>query len=79
MLDSDLAELYGYEVKKLNQQVKRNIDRFPGDFMFQLSKEEIKVVKSQLVTSQRSDFFAGQEGGRRRLIVPFKTAAKPGA
>ena len=71
MLDSDLAELYGYEVKKLNQQVKRNIDRFPGDFMFQLSKEEIKVVKSQIVTSQRSDFFAGQEGGRRKLPNVF--------
>ena len=71
MLDSDLAELYGYEVKKLNQQVKRNMDRFPGDFMFQLSKEEIKVVKSQMVTSQRSDFFAGQEGGRRKLPNVF--------
>ena len=71
MLDSDLAELYGYEVKKLNQQVKRNIDRFPGDFMFQLSKEELKVVKSQIVTSQRSDFFAGQEGGRRKLPNVF--------
>ena len=51
MLDSDLAELYGYEVKKLNQQVKRNIERFPDDFMFQLTKEETKMLpRSQIVT-----------------------------
>ena len=40
MLDYDLAVLYGYEVKKLNQQVKRHINRFPKDFMFQLTSEE---------------------------------------
>ena len=51
MLDSDLAEIYGYEVKALNQQVKRNINRFPEDFMFQLTREEIDSVKSQIVTS----------------------------
>jgi len=52
MLDYDLAELYGYEVKALNQQVKRNIDRFPEDFMFQLRKEEVpkEFSKSQIVT-----------------------------
>lgn len=52
MLDYDLAEIYGYEVKALNQQVKRNIDRFPEDFMFQLKKEEIpeEFSKSQIVT-----------------------------
>ena len=42
MLDRDLAEIYGYEVKKLNQQVKRNIERFPEDFMFQLANSEIE-------------------------------------
>ncbi len=41
MLDKDLAEIYGYEVKKLNQQVKRNIERFPEDFMFRLSNSAI--------------------------------------
>ena len=41
MLDYDLAQIYGYEVKRLNEQVKRNITRFPEDFMFQLKKEEI--------------------------------------
>lgn len=52
MLDYDLAELYGYEVKALNQQVKRNIDRFPEDFMFQLKKGEVpkEFSKSQIVT-----------------------------
>ena len=53
MLDRDLAEIYGYEVKKLNQQVKRNIERFPEDFMFQLATSEIESVRSQIVTSNK--------------------------
>lgn len=52
MLDSDLAKIYGYEVKRLNEQVKRNIKRFPEDFMFQLTREEIDFVKSQFATSR---------------------------
>ena len=57
MLDADLAEIYGYEVKALNQQVKRNIDRFPEDFMFQLHKEEIpeNFLKSKFSTLKSSD------------------------
>ena len=51
MLDSDLAELYGYEVKRLNEQVKRNINRFPEDFMFQLKLEEADNLKSHFATS----------------------------
>ena len=51
MLDRDLAELYGVETKVLNQAVKRNVDRFPADFMFQLSKEEAALIsRSQIVT-----------------------------
>ena len=51
MLDYDLAEIYGYEVKALNQQVKRNITRFPEDFMFELSDEEVLgISRSQNVT-----------------------------
>ena len=52
MLDQDLADIYGYEVRALNQQVKRNIARFPEDFMFQLTKEELpeEFSKSQIVT-----------------------------
>ena len=84
MLDSDLAEIYGYEVKALNQQVKRNINRFPEDFMFQLTREEIDSVKSQIVTSRneanlKSQFvtsswgtlFEGQNGGARKLPYAF--------
>ena len=51
MLDSDLAMLYGVENKRLNEQVKRNITRFPPDFMFQLNSEEMKNLKSQIATS----------------------------
>lgn len=51
MLDRDLARLYGVQTKVLNQAVKRNLDRFPTDFMFQLSKEEFEIWKSQIVTS----------------------------
>ena len=50
MFDFDLAEIYGYETKTLNQQVKRNINRFPEDFMFQITRDEIDLVKSQIVT-----------------------------
>jgi len=61
MLDSDLAELYGVETKALNQAVQRNLERFPGDFMFQLSKEESQfVLRSQIVTSK-------SENGREPL------------
>ena len=51
MLDRDLAELYGVETKVLNQAVKRNINRFPEDFMFVLSDEEWLRLRSQIVTS----------------------------
>lgn len=51
MFDRDLAVLYGVETKVLNHAVKRNIRRFPADFMFQLTKEEMKNWKSQIVTS----------------------------
>jgi len=71
MLDHDLAALYGYEVRALNQQVKRNIGRFPDDFMFQLTKDEVEAVKSQIVTSPNSNFFSGQEGGRRKSPYAF--------
>jgi hypothetical protein len=59
MLDADLAALYGTETKKLNQQVKRNIDRFPDMFAFQLTREEFASLKSQSVTA------SSEHGGRR--------------
>lgn len=63
MLDFDLASLYGVETKALNQAVKRNIERFPGDFMFQLTENEYKNLKSQIVTSSW--------GGVRKLPFAF--------
>ena len=63
MLDSDLAELYGVETRVLNQAVQRNFNRFPEDFMFQLSEEEWTNLKSQFVTSSW--------GGRRKLPNVF--------
>jgi hypothetical protein len=62
MLDADLAQLYGVPTKVLNQSVKRNKDRFPADFMFQLNAKEFAILKSQFVTSS-------QWGGRR--IWPY--------
>ena len=58
MLDSDLAKLYGVSTKRLNEQVKRNIERFPVDFMFQLTNDELDNLRSQLATSS-------SWGGRR--------------
>ena len=63
MLDSDLAELYQVGTKRLNEQVKRNLGRFPEDFMFQLSKEQWENLKSQNATSSW--------GGRRTLPYVF--------
>jgi len=63
MLDRDLAALYGIENKRLNEQVKRNITRFPEDFMFQLDKNEFQNLKSQFATSSW--------GGTRKLPFAF--------
>lgn len=63
MLDSDLAELYGVLTKRLNEQVRRNQDRFPEDFMFQLTIEEYSDLRSQNATSSW--------GGRRNLPLVF--------
>jgi hypothetical protein len=53
MLDRDLAELYGVSAKRLNEQVKRNRKRFPGDFMFQLTRDEMASLRSQFATLKR--------------------------
>ena len=64
MLDYDLAAIYGYEVKRLNEQVKRNIVRFPDDFMFQLTRNEIpeEFLKSQIAT-------LNEQGNRRGVHI----------
>ena len=54
MLDYDLAEIYGYEVKRLNEQVKNNLSRFPEDFMFQLTKQELEYLRSNFSTANIS-------------------------
>jgi hypothetical protein len=53
MLDRDLAELYGVETKRLKEQVRRNIERFPEDFMFELTKDELGNWRSQFATSNQ--------------------------
>ncbi len=60
ILDSNLAALYGVETRRLNEQVRRNIDKFPEDFMFQLTKDEFANLKSQIATSSTG------WGGRRK-------------
>ena len=63
MLDRDLAELYGVETKVLKQAIRRNIDRFPADFMFELTRDEFNNLRSQIVTSSW--------GGARYLPMAF--------
>ena len=63
MLDRDLAELYGVETKRLKEQVRRNIERFPEDFMYELSKDEYENLRSQIATSSW--------GGARYLPMAF--------
>jgi hypothetical protein len=65
ILDRDLAELYGVPVKRLNEQVRRNQERFPSDFMFQITSKEYKVLRSQIATSKNGS------GGRRYLPHGF--------
>ena len=65
MLDADLAVLYGVSTKRLNEQVRRNRSRFPDDFMFQLTAEEIRSLRSQFATSKQG------RGGRRYAPLVF--------
>ena len=65
MLDSDLANLYGVETRALNQSVRRNLKRFPDDFMFQLTSEEYTFLKSQFVTSKSGS------GGKQKTPLVF--------
>jgi hypothetical protein len=63
MLDYDLSDMYGIETRRLNEQVKRNLSRFPDDFMFQITEKEFENLKSQNATSRW--------GGRRKLPYAF--------
>jgi phage regulator Rha-like protein len=65
ILDADLAQLYGVPVKRLNEQISRNADRFPADFLFRLSAAEYEKLRSQIATSSST------HGGRRYLPYAF--------
>ena len=67
ILDADLARVYGVPTKQLNQAVKRNVDRFPDDFAFQLTNQEVAILRSQIVTSK-------ERVGRR--YVRYESVAK---
>jgi len=77
MLDADLAELFGVPTKRFNEQVKRNLDRFPADFMFQLTEDEHESLRSQNATlnkyeSLRSQFVTLKTGrGQHRKYLPY--------
>lgn len=72
MLDSDLAAIYAVTTKRLNEQVRRNKNRFPGDFAFQLTAEEFAGLRSQFATSSlRSQIATSNKGGRRYLPWVF--------
>lgn len=74
LLDADLAGLYGVETKRLNEAVRRNLDRFPEDFMFQLTEDELDSLRSQFATSNdhpsvlRSQFATLKRGGHRKYL-----------
>ena len=76
ILDADLARIYGVPTRRLNEQVRRNTDRFPPDFAFVLTEQEVKNLKSQIATSSagldRSQIATGStHGGRRKLPMVF--------
>ena len=64
ILDADLAKLYGVKIKRLNEQVRRNCDRFPLDFMIQLNSEEYSALRSQIATLKRGR-------GRHSKYLPY--------
>jgi hypothetical protein len=76
ILDVDLARIYGVPTKRLNEQVKRNLDRFPPDFLFQLTLSEFGSLRSQFATLNRADngshFATGPEGNLKSQIATSK-------
>lgn len=77
MIDRDLAELYQVETKRLNEQVKRNIERFPSDFMFQLTEKEVENLRSHFATANfnmtRTNSYAFTEQGVYMLATVLKS------
>ncbi|MBP5567969.1 MAG: ORF6N domain-containing protein [Treponema sp.] len=71
MIDRDLANLYGVETKRITEAVKRNIERFPEEFRFQLTKEEYTFLRSQFATSKTDEVIVETRGGRQYLPYVF--------
>jgi len=77
MLDFDLAQLYEVETRRLNEQVKRNIDKFPEDFMFKLTVNEWEIIRSQIATSSdneinnSSQIIMSSKKHRRKVYTPY--------
>ena len=71
ILDMELARIYGVTTKVFNQAVKRNIRKFPADFMFRLTVEEYKGLRSQIAISNRSQFVTGSQKHRNPRYVPY--------
>lgn len=76
MLDHHLAELYGVEVKRMNEQVKRNLFRFPDSFMFQLNQDELEFLRSQFATLKTATFnntgiTENDNRGKHRKHLPY--------
>lgn len=77
MLDSNLAEMYGVEIRRLNEQVKRNITRFPHEFMFQINESEFDFIRSQYAIIESEESIRSQNAtlkdkrGRHRKYLPY--------
>ena len=74
MLDYEIAEMYEVETKRINEQVKRNIERFPEDFMFQLTENEWEIMRSQIVTTSESNWSqiaTSSKKHRGKSYLPF--------
>ena len=71
MLDSDVAMLYHYETKNINKAVKRNIERFPEEFCFQITDDELTILRFQIGTSNDKNITNDSRGGRRYLPYVF--------
>ncbi len=71
MLDYHLAEIYGVETRRLNEQVKRNIERFPDDFMFQLTKKEWEYLQSQIAIAEVKSDLQSQNATAKRRTLPY--------
>src|SRR5438477_12519839 len=74
MLDSDLAAIYGVSTKRLNEQVKRNLKRFPADFTFQLTAKESGALRSQIATSSESNHPQNATGSKSRSMLKSQIA-----